>query len=134
MPVSSRFFLGLLSLLLVLVAVDLPGQQKKPPGEDDYYPLLTLPIPDGVVLEASALEMMGNGKLAVASRRGDIYLVEVFGTFDDDREGGLVGEGTDARETIYCACCALPGIIRFARFPFVFEQLQGVVGMILVGV
>ncbi|MEE2991435.1 MAG: hypothetical protein VX715_12530, partial [Planctomycetota bacterium] len=77
MPVFSRYLLGLLALLLLqLVTGDLSAQEKKPPGEEDYYPLLTLPIPQGVVLEASALEMMGNGKLAVASRRGDIYLVE----------------------------------------------------------
>jgi hypothetical protein len=76
MPVSSRCLLGLFTLLLVLAARDLPGQEKKLPGEDDYYPLLTLPIPEGVVLEASALEMVAGGKLAVASRRGDIYLVE----------------------------------------------------------
>ena len=54
----------------------LQAQEEKPlPTENDYYPLLQLPIPEGVVLEASAIEMMPNNKLAVASRRGDIYVV-----------------------------------------------------------
>ncbi len=69
-----KFVLG--AILLLLPLGNLPGQDAKPAVEDDYYPLLTLPIPEGVVLEASALEMMAGGTLAVASRRGDIYLVE----------------------------------------------------------
>lgn len=44
--------------------------------ESDYYRLLTLPIPDGVVLEVGALEMLPDGKLAVATRRGEIWFVE----------------------------------------------------------
>lgn len=45
------------------------------PAEAEYYPLVTLPIPDGVVLEAGALDMSPEGKLAVATRRGEIYLI-----------------------------------------------------------
>src|SRR5690606_6413497 len=41
-----------------------------------YYKLVPLPIPEGIVLEAGALEMMPDGKLAVSTRRGDIYLVD----------------------------------------------------------
>ena len=46
------------------------------PREDDYYRLRTFQVPEGVVLEAGALEMMPGGKLAVSTRRGEIYLVE----------------------------------------------------------
>jgi glucose/arabinose dehydrogenase len=49
--------------------------------EADYYKIVTLPIPQGIVLEAGALELMPDGKLAVATRRGDIYMVE--GAFSD---------------------------------------------------
>lgn len=45
------------------------------PVEDDYYQIVSLPIPDGVVLEAGASTMLSNGQLAVSSRRGDIYTV-----------------------------------------------------------
>lgn len=44
--------------------------------EADYYKIITLPIPQGIVLEAGALELMPDGNLAVATRRGDIYMVE----------------------------------------------------------
>ncbi|MCH7686300.1 MAG: hypothetical protein IH899_06425, partial [Planctomycetes bacterium] len=46
-----------------------------PPTEADYYKILKFTIPDGVVLEAGGLELMPDGKLAVCSRRGDIYMV-----------------------------------------------------------
>ena len=48
----------------------------KPPTEDDFYPIVPLPLPEGVVLEVGALELMPDGKLAASSRRGDIYLFD----------------------------------------------------------
>jgi glucose/arabinose dehydrogenase len=47
-----------------------------PADEPDYYRIIQLPIPEGVVLEAGAMDLMPDGKLAVATRRGDVYLVE----------------------------------------------------------
>lgn len=47
-----------------------------PADEDQYYRIVTLPIPPGIVLEVGAMDFMPDGKLAVATRRGDIYLVE----------------------------------------------------------
>ncbi|MSU40679.1 MAG: hypothetical protein EXS22_02505 [Pedosphaera sp.] len=46
------------------------------PKEEDYYPITILPIPEDVVLEASGMEMMPDGKLAVCGRRGNLYTVE----------------------------------------------------------
>ena len=63
-------FLYSLILMILVVAAPVTAQQEKPlPTENDYYPLLQLPIPEGVVLEASAIEMLPGKKLAVASRR-----------------------------------------------------------------
>ena len=45
------------------------------PTEADYYKILKFKIPEGVVLEAGGLELMPDGKLAVCSRRGDIYMI-----------------------------------------------------------
>lgn len=44
--------------------------------EADYYPLTDLNIPEGIVLEVGGIEVLPGGKIAVCSRRGDIYLVE----------------------------------------------------------
>ena len=53
----------------------------KPSPEDAYYHILTLPIPPGIVLEAGALQLLPDGKLASATRFGDIYLIE--GAFEN---------------------------------------------------
>lgn len=43
--------------------------------EEDYYRLVTLPIPDGIVLEVGGIECLPDGRVAVSTRRGDIYFV-----------------------------------------------------------
>ncbi|MEA2630582.1 MAG: hypothetical protein QOE66_801 [Chloroflexota bacterium] len=45
-------------------------------AEEDFYKIETFEIPREIVLEAGALEMLPDGKLAVSTRRGEIYLVE----------------------------------------------------------
>jgi glucose/arabinose dehydrogenase len=44
--------------------------------ESRYYRIVTIPIPPGVNLEAGALQVMPDGKLAVSSRIGEVYLIE----------------------------------------------------------
>lgn len=44
--------------------------------ESDFYRLVTLPIPKEIVLEAGVIELLPNQKLAYATRRGEIYIVE----------------------------------------------------------
>jgi len=44
--------------------------------ENEYWRLLTVPIPDGVVLEAGALQVFGKDRLAVSTRLGDIWFVD----------------------------------------------------------
>lgn len=50
-----------------------PGLQS---AEAEYYRIITLPTPEGVTLEAGALQWLGNGRLAAASRQGDIYTID----------------------------------------------------------
>ncbi len=69
------FSLCVVSAALCLVASRAPAQERAA-SEADYYKIFKLPVPAGVVLEVGAMEWMPDGKLAVSSRRGDIYLVE----------------------------------------------------------
>lgn len=46
------------------------------PSESDYYPITTFETPEGEVLEAGAFQMMEDGRLAIATRRGEIWMVE----------------------------------------------------------
>lgn len=62
--------------LALSCAASLHAAEPAPPKEDDYYRLIELPIPEHVNLEAGGLELLPDGKLAVSTRRGDIYLVD----------------------------------------------------------
>ncbi|MFG0331407.1 MAG: hypothetical protein ACF8PN_16080 [Phycisphaerales bacterium] len=44
--------------------------------EDEFYPILTIPVPDEVVLEVGGLDTMPDGRPAVSTRRGDVWIVE----------------------------------------------------------
>ena len=50
-------------------------------SEAEYYRIVTLPIPEGITLEAGALQWLGKGRLAASSREGDIYTID--NTLDD---------------------------------------------------
>ncbi len=48
----------------------------KAPPEAEYYKIITIPTPEGVELECGGMENLPGGKLAVSTRKGDIYVVE----------------------------------------------------------
>jgi hypothetical protein len=74
--VNFNRILGVLFFLALTWSGSSPCQaQPKPPVENDYYKLTTFQIPEGIVLEASAFQLMLDGKLAIASRRGEIWMV-----------------------------------------------------------
>jgi azurin/glucose/arabinose dehydrogenase len=53
-----------------------PAENPQAARESEYYRMSTLPVPEGVVLEVGGLETMPDGRLAVATRRGDVWLIE----------------------------------------------------------
>ena len=66
-----------------LVVVSGAGAQNPPAGaaaaaaaENEYYRLVTIPIPEGIVLEVGGLETLPDGRLAVATRRGEVWIIE----------------------------------------------------------
>ena len=60
---------------LTLLAGLALAQAAADPVESDYYKIDAFPVPDGIVMETSGIEMMPDGKLAICSRRGDIYML-----------------------------------------------------------
>ncbi len=51
-------------------------------AESEYYKMVEVPIPEGMAVEAGSFEVMPDKKrLAVATRRGDIFMVQ--GAFDE---------------------------------------------------
>ncbi|WP_288427807.1 plastocyanin/azurin family copper-binding protein [uncultured Spirosoma sp.] len=68
--------LSLLGLLL-LGGTSLLAQPKggRPMTEDDYYHMVTLPIPEGVLLEVGGMAVLPDGRLGVSTRRGDVWMI-----------------------------------------------------------
>ncbi|HET6881932.1 MAG TPA: hypothetical protein VFI31_17330, partial [Pirellulales bacterium] len=61
--------------LLSLAAVGSIGADDKPPSENDYYPLTRFETPARAVLESGALQLLPDGRLALATRRGEIWMI-----------------------------------------------------------
>ncbi|MDP5171467.1 MAG: plastocyanin/azurin family copper-binding protein [Bacteroidia bacterium] len=67
-------------LLLVLPAFLFAQDNPANDQESTYYQIQTLTSPDGVVLEVGGLAYLPDGKLAVSTRRGEIWIVENWNT------------------------------------------------------
>lgn len=65
----------LVAILACVAILAFPALASAEPREEDYYRLVPFAIPEEVNLEASALELLPDGRLAVGTRRGDIYIV-----------------------------------------------------------
>ena len=50
--------------------------------ERAYYRIVSLPIPEDLVIEGTAFEMLPDHRLAVGTRHGDIYILQGF---DDEK-------------------------------------------------
>lgn len=44
--------------------------------EQDYYRIVEIPIPEGLIVEAGSFDWLPDGRLAIGTRRGDLYLVD----------------------------------------------------------
>ena len=49
--------------------------------EEKYYKLVSIPIPDEVPLKAGSFDILPDGRLAVGTRKGDVYFVD--GAFEE---------------------------------------------------
>lgn len=69
---------NLLLLVVLLVTVPAMGQDAEPakPVESDFYKILKFTLPEKEVLEVGAAEPLPGGKVAVATRRGEIWIVD----------------------------------------------------------
>ena len=58
------------------------AQDDSAPTEDDYYPLKRFTLPEKEVLEIGAIEPLPDGRIAFATRRGEVWMAE--NAYDDD--------------------------------------------------
>jgi len=48
---------------------------QRPATEEDYYRIVTLPIPEDIKLEVGGLAPLPDGRLAVCTRRGEVWMI-----------------------------------------------------------
>lgn len=73
----KRRLAGLLILILTasLDAEEVGGRWGTEKREREYYRVVSVPIPKGEVIEGGAFELMPDNRLAVGTRRGDIFFM-----------------------------------------------------------
>jgi len=71
----TRSFIASLVVFAALFSVG-SVQAQVSTTEADYYKIVTLPIPEGVVLEVGGMDVLPDGQLAVSTRRGEVWLVK----------------------------------------------------------
>ena len=63
----------LLAILLIISSFILKGQNSR---ESDYYKIITLPVPESMLIEVGGMTTLPDGRIAVCTRRGDVWIVE----------------------------------------------------------
>ena len=76
--VNVRFILVLVIAAIphALVAEDLGEMWGTAREEEKYYPIVNIPIPPEVPMRPGSFEILPDGRLAVGTRRGDIYFIK----------------------------------------------------------
>ena len=76
--VMRRHCLALAAFALAPLAFaeDLGAMWGTAAEEAKYYPIVDIPIPSTIPMRPGGLEVLPDGRLAVGTRRGDIYFIE----------------------------------------------------------
>ena len=68
-----------ISLLLATFSIGFANDHSIRHRWIDYYTITTIPLPEGEVIEVSGIDILPGNKVAIASRRGDIFVGEELG-------------------------------------------------------
>src|SRR5687768_634047 len=75
--IFNKNYLSLLLCAILITAFAMNGwSQAESAKEDDYFKIMRVPAPEGIILEVGGLCTLPNGDLAVTTRRGDVFIVE----------------------------------------------------------
>lgn len=56
--------------------ITIPASAQETPKEEDFFKIMKLATPEGIILEVGGLVTLPNGDLGISTRRGDIFIVE----------------------------------------------------------
>ena len=66
----------LLIISAALLALSVAGRAQESPKEEDFFKITKVSAPEGTLLEVGGLTMLPTGDLGIATRRGDIFIVQ----------------------------------------------------------
>lgn len=76
---NRKYLLSHLHLLICAVVYSgfcMSSLAQESPKEEDFFNIRNIPTPEGVLLEVGGLTVLPNGNLGVATRRGEVFLIE----------------------------------------------------------
>jgi glucose/arabinose dehydrogenase len=62
--------------LIFVLCFSISAFAQETPSEEDYFDIANVRTPEGILLEVGGLTLLPNGNLGVATRRGDVFIVE----------------------------------------------------------
>lgn len=62
-----------LTVFMLYACIAYPQKNQK---EDDYYRIITVPAPENILLEVGGVATLPDGRIAVCTRRGDVWVIE----------------------------------------------------------
>src|SRR5688500_660933 len=75
--IFNKNYLTAWMLAVALTIIQTIGfSQAESAKEDDYFKIMRMPAPEGLILEVGGLCTLPNGDLGVTTRRGDVFIVE----------------------------------------------------------
>lgn len=96
--IASAPTLGLVAAFLappLLADEDLGDKWGTETAEREYYRVVSLPIPEELVIEAGAFTVLPDGRVAVGTRHGDVYLVSGVDEAKPEPDFELFATGLD---------------------------------------
>lgn len=123
------------SLILMVCLLTLPGvalcqakKDKAPPAaskEEDFYRIVTFPMPEGVVLEVGGLDWLDKAKtrLLAATRRGELWVIDNLYTDNPQIDGPVVVKGKKPGDVKQADPAS---IVRYKRMLFGLHEPLGV--------
>lgn len=69
-------YLLLTGLVLMMCFTTIVTQAQRSMTEDDYYKIISVATPEGILLEVGGVATLPDGRIALATRRGDVWIVE----------------------------------------------------------
>lgn len=63
-------------LILLVFCTAFPVLSQRVTKEGDYYKIVTLPVPEDILLEIGGVATLPDGRIAVCTRRGDVWTIE----------------------------------------------------------